>query len=265
MMACHICNYWTPERGCSHYGPDPEICPPQIQELIQAGALFVINHSGGKDSQAMTIRLEKMIPARQLVIIHAELPGVDWPGINEHIESTSLGIPVNYCRAKKTFFEMVEKRQMFPSPQQRQCTSDLKRDPIQVFINRYARDNKFTQVVNCSGIRADESPNRSKKNPLKISARATTKSRTQWEWMPIFSMNIRQVWQEITTAGQRRHPIYEQGMTRLSCCFCIMASKQDLRTAARLNPELAKKYMETEERIGFTMSMERIPLRQIIN
>lgn len=21
-MPCHICNYWTPESGCVHYGPD---------------------------------------------------------------------------------------------------------------------------------------------------------------------------------------------------------------------------------------------------
>ena len=33
-------------------------------------------------------------------------------------------------QAGKTFFDMVEHRQMFPSPKNRQCTSDLKRGPI---------------------------------------------------------------------------------------------------------------------------------------
>lgn len=22
IMSCHLCNYWTPENGCNHYGPD---------------------------------------------------------------------------------------------------------------------------------------------------------------------------------------------------------------------------------------------------
>lgn len=35
-----------------------------IQSLIDAGALFVSNHSGGKDSQAMLIKLLDVIPVR---------------------------------------------------------------------------------------------------------------------------------------------------------------------------------------------------------
>jgi 3'-phosphoadenosine 5'-phosphosulfate sulfotransferase (PAPS reductase)/FAD synthetase len=35
---------------------------------------------------------------------------------------------------KRTYLEMVEQRGMFPSPQYRQCTSDLKRGPIEKFI-----------------------------------------------------------------------------------------------------------------------------------
>ena len=35
---------------------------PNIQELIARNALFVINHSGGKDSQAQTSYLLRTIP-----------------------------------------------------------------------------------------------------------------------------------------------------------------------------------------------------------
>lgn len=55
--------------------------PAQVRRLIDEGALFVVNHSGGKDSQAMLIRLHAVIPADQLLIVHADLPEVDWEGI----------------------------------------------------------------------------------------------------------------------------------------------------------------------------------------
>ncbi|MCY3761193.1 MAG: hypothetical protein OXH50_08070 [Gemmatimonadetes bacterium] len=37
--------------------------PPACQRLIEQGALFAINHSGGKDSQAMTVLLSRLLPA----------------------------------------------------------------------------------------------------------------------------------------------------------------------------------------------------------
>ena len=36
---------------------------------IQKGALFVINHSGGKDSQAMMIKLLEFVPKEQIVVV----------------------------------------------------------------------------------------------------------------------------------------------------------------------------------------------------
>ena len=49
-------------------------------------------------------------------------------------------------------------------------------------------------------------------------------------------------------------------MSRLSCVFCIMASRADLRTAAQLQPALYRTYVELEERIGHTLSPSGLPL-----
>lgn len=238
--------------------------PQEILDLIAAGALFVCNDSAGKDSQAMKIKLIELVPKDQLVIVHANLPGVEWDGNIEHIQKYAQGVPVHEVQAGKTFLGMVEARGMFPSPSQRQCTSDLKRDPIQKFINKYCKDRGFTQVVNCMGLRADESPARAKKEVFKVNNRTTVKHRQQWEWLPIHDFTIEQVYDAIAIAGQRRHWAYDAGMTRLSCCFCIMASESDLKTAARLKPELAAQYIALEEKINFTMSMSRRPLKDII-
>lgn len=235
-----------------------------VNGLININALFVINDSAGKDSQAMKIKLIKLIPKDNLVIVHANLPGVEWDGNLEHIKKYSQGIPVFEVKARKTFFEMVEHRKMFPSPKNRQCTSDLKRGPIQKFINNYSKEKGFNVVVNCMGLRSEESPGRAKKIPFQFKPGNSSKSRTQYEWLPIHEMKINEVWQTIESAGQKPHWAYEKGMTRLSCCFCIMASEHDLKTAAILKPELAAKYIEVEDRLNFTMSMSKKPLKEII-
>ncbi|WP_305968328.1 MULTISPECIES: hypothetical protein [unclassified Mameliella] len=46
--------------------PDPQPMPPVICEMLDAGALFSVNHSAGKDSQAMLITLRRMGVARML-------------------------------------------------------------------------------------------------------------------------------------------------------------------------------------------------------
>ena len=59
--------------------------PPRCNEMIRAGALVAINSSGGKDSQCMTILLSRLVPREQLLVVHAPLGEVEWPGTVEHI------------------------------------------------------------------------------------------------------------------------------------------------------------------------------------
>lgn len=228
-----------------------------IRELINDGALFVINHSGGKDSQAMTAKLRSMIPPSQLHIIHAHLPGVEWEGTEEQVRRYSRDIPVSVVQSGKTFFEMVEHRKMFPSPTHRQCTSDLKRCPIEKEIRKIMRERGFTKVVNCMGLRSQESPARAKAVEFKWSEKNSKAGRTWFDWLPIHDMTLQDVWKTIADAGEQPHWVYAKGMSRLSCVFCIMSNNSDLRIASQLNPELFNKYVETEKRLGFSFIMPK--------
>lgn len=230
----------------------------RVHTLIQRGALFVINHSAGKDSQGMAIMLQRIIPANQLLVIHADLGGVEWEGNVDHIRATLPELPLIVCRNEnKTFLQMVERRGKFPSPQQRQCTSDLKRGPIEREIRRHLKANpRFGGlVVNCMGMRAQESSSRAKLRTFKLNEGNSVAGREWYDWLPIHELTTEQVFRTIRDAGQEPHWAYAQGMTRLSCCFCIMASQADLKTAARLKPELYRTYVDLEKRLGFTMSM----------
>jgi hypothetical protein len=124
------------------FGDEPGAIPELVQSLIERGALFVVNHSGGKDSQAMYLLLRQHVPAAQLVIVHADLGPVEWAGAFEHIKATTAGEPVHVCRSRRTLLQMIEERGMFPSPQQRQCTSDLKRGPIERTIRGITRERQ---------------------------------------------------------------------------------------------------------------------------
>jgi len=237
----------------------------EIEELRDRGALFVLNHSGGKDSQTMTILVRNLVPDRQILVIHAVLEGVVWEGDIEQIEATTEELPLILAHPVKTFFQMVERRQRWPSPQQRQCTSDLKRGPIEREIRRYLKQHHEYHglVVNCMGMRAEESPGRAKLETLKLNKRNSKAGREWYDWLPIHKMTTAGVFETIRAAGQTPHWVYAAGMTRLSCCFCIMASQSDLRCAAGLKRDLYRRYVETEKRIGYTVNMAGKGLEEV--
>ena len=244
------------------------IITPDIQRLIDAGALFVINDSGGKDSHAMKILMRRYIPHDQLVIIHADLGKVDWEGTLEHIEQYAHGIPHHVVRSHKNLLQMVLDRGMFPSPKFRQCTSDLKRSPIEKKILELLLDWKSPYIVNCMGMRATESSARAKQIsfkhkqkksvPQRISRRTGIvwqKERVWFDWLPIHHLTTAQVFGTIFDAGEKPHWVYGKGMSRKSCKLCIMSSLQDLKTAAVLDPENYRDYVRAERTTGQTMLM----------
>ena len=233
------------------------VVPDNIKTLLKRDALFVVNHSGGKDSQAMYILLKNLIPRNQLLIIHADLPGADWPGTWEHILNTvQSGHTLKKVVAVKTFMEMVERRQMWPSPKYRQCTSDLKRGPIEKEIRHYIKETgRSGLVISCMGLRAEESTQRAKVHAFKYNKR-NSKARREWyDWLPIHGLTTSQVFDTIKGANEKPHWAYEKGMSRLSCMFCIMASRKDLITAAKLSPKTYQMYCKKEREINHTFIM----------
>jgi 3'-phosphoadenosine 5'-phosphosulfate sulfotransferase (PAPS reductase)/FAD synthetase len=252
--------------------PDTQTTTPNYSEipgLIERGALFVINHSGGKDSQAMYLYLvnELRIPSEQVLVIHADLPGVDWEGTEQHIRTTIASYHnLEVVRAGKTFMEMVENRQMWPSPKYRQCTSDLKRGPIEKAIRHHIKNNNLDGlVVNCMGLRAEESCMRAKATTFKFNKKNSKAGREWYDWLPIHHWDIDRVFQTIANWNQEPHWAYAKGMSRLSCRFCIMSSDKDLKTAAKLAPEAYQEICNMERKIDQTFMMPRNGVRKFLN
>lgn len=259
----------------------------QVAELVKRGALFVVNNSGGKDSQAMLLEVAKLVPASQILSLHASLgeagrdeDGVEWPDTEKWVRymSAELGVAVEVCKAKKTLLGMVDSSanrlraqgkydsaSPWPSPKYRQCTSDLKRGPLEKAIRAYIKANGLSGiVVNCVGLRAAESGNRAKaKVWVQKKATKTGAVRERYDWLPIHHLTTDEVFATIAAAGHRPHWAYGAGMSRLSCCFCIMAKESDLTTAARLLPDLFARYVEKERELGKTLRMDGKGLEEV--
>ncbi len=240
-----------------------------IRSLVDRNALFVCCHSGGKDSQAQLCVLRSLVPSDQILILHADLADVEWKGTLDHARRDAGNLPFRVCKSEtKTFLTMVEARGMFPDPQRRQCTSDLKRGPMEKAIRHYLKEPGNQRynglVVNCMGMRAEESPGRKKLAPFKLNEGNSKAGREWYDWLPIHDMKLEQVWQILRESNRDVHWAYKRGMSRLSCAFCIMASQPDLRTAAVHNPELFGRYVELERQQGRSMLMPKKGLPQFL-
>lgn len=236
--------------------------------------VVLLNTSAGKDSQAMLDVVVELADAEavrdRLVAVHADLGRVEWPGTKElaaeHAAHYGIRFEVVRNRNWADLLERIEARGAFPDAARRWCTSDFKRSPVHTLLTRLVAERRNgdgavrgpdgslerrrVRILNCMGMRAQESPARAKRSPFRIDARASNGKRHIDEWLPIHDWPEEDVWTRIASAGTRHHPAYDLGMPRLSCSFCVLASRGALVRAARLRPDLAEDYRAVEERTG---------------
>ncbi len=250
----------------------------EVIKLRDQGALFVVSHSGGKDSQAMFILVSKLVPKEQIYVIYALLAEVVFDGTESHARNTTQGFQFKTVTHSKgaTLLTLAAKRGKWPSPEIRSCTSSLKTGPIEKEIRAELKRRGLSIVVSCIGLRAEESPARSKQLVFKrgderqciadktLKSGQVKRGRDWYVWLPIFDHTESDVFGAIRDAGQLPHWAYSKGMTRLSCCFCIMASKADLKVAAQLVPDLYSKYVALEIQMDQTLLMPKGGKRQFL-
>lgn len=226
---------------------------------VDNGALVVVNHSGGKDSQATYAVIRSLVPADQIIVVHADLGDeVEHLGVQDHIrENINHDLLVAKAVWKdgssKTLLNAIERRGMWPSSAARYCTSDLKRTPCEKVV-RAQHDwvAKPRNVISCFGFRAEESTARSKRPTWSRVARNCTRAREWFEFSPIHDLTTAEVFEVIRLDGQLPHPIYATGNERLSCVFCVLGSDNDLRNGAKQRPELFDRYVRLEESMEHT-------------
>lgn len=228
-----------------------------LPEAVLTAQKIFVNHSGGKDSQAMLAALVAAGLKDKLILVHADLGEMEWEPMQTFITANSFGIELVVVKPAIDFFELCRKYKRLPSGLARFCTSELKTRPIGQWIKSYCKEHGITKAVNAMGIRADESQARAKKDPLKRSKLAT-KALELTEWYPIFDYKLADVWATIASAGQQPHTVYSRGYSRLSCVFCVFGRIDEHKMAAKERPELFKKMADLEQELGKSIRMKQV-------
>lgn len=212
---------------------------------------LVISFSGGKDSQAMLAFICEKYPDHKKHVVFADT-GWEHDGIIEWCrqEAGRFGLPLHVVRnPNKDFFKMVRHRKKFPGMSMRQCTSDLKTGPIMTWIRRNVKD---PVVINCVGLRAEESAARAKKPKLSRNKKESNSKRVIWNWNPIHDWSEYRVRGYLIEKGIHLHPAY-QYLKRLSCRVCIFMNDHDLRQVKKNDPGAIELVSQVEKEIGFNM------------
>ncbi len=236
--------------------------------------VILVNSSGGKDSQVqLDVIAEQCREAGimdRLVVVHCDLGRVEWEGTRELAQEQAAHYGVRFevvSRPQGDLLTHIEKREMFPGPSTRYCTSDHKRGQVRRLMTQltdevrsrlYARGiERQVRILNCMGLRADESSARAKLEAFSFDAGASNGRRHVDTFLPIHAWTAEQVWARIKQSGVRHHRAYDLGMPRLTCCFCIYAPKAALMLAGEHNRKLLDEYVRVEEKIGHTFTVKQ--------
>lgn len=232
----------------------------------------LVNSSAGKDSQAMLTMLVRLAESQgadlaRFVVVHADLGRVEWEGTLDLAAEQAAAYGLRFevvTREKGDLLHQAEhERGMWPSSAARWCTSDQKTSQVTKLMTRLVQEHRDAtgstrqvRILNCLGIRAQESPARAKKQAWSRDNASNGKRHVD-RWLPIFDWTEDRVWSVIRESGVRHHEAYDAGMPRLSCVFCVLAGERELVLAARLNPALAAEYEAAESRMGHTFQNGR--------
>ncbi len=246
---------------------------------------IVVSTSAGKDSQAMLdlvccVAKELGILDR-VVAVHCDLAEEEWPGTRELAEEQARHYGVRFEVVKRKqggILQHVMDRHAqlvkdgktappWPAKGTQWCTSDHKRGQVATLFTRLAAETRKVRpgrvrILNCMGMRSGESCARQKLRPFKLDKPNTNGRRTTHIWLPIHHWTVEQVWDRIKGSGVRHHWAYDIGMPRLSCVFCIFAPRAALMLGGIHNRELLDKYIEVEQKTGFSFRKE-LPLLEI--
>lgn len=225
---------------------------------------IVINSSGGKDSQTALHHVMQQcdlqgIDRSKIVVSHQCLGKMEWDGTRELVERQAdhYGLRVEVSRYRdrngleSNLLDYVRARRKWPDNKNRFCTSEFKRGPGGRIIVKLWREAEGP-ILNIYGFRADESPARSKKIVFGLNPRFSSNKRKVYDWLPIHTWNVDQVWASIRSSGVPHHRAYDLGMSRLSCRFCIFAPRNSLLISGIANPQLLDEYCNLENEIGHT-------------
>jgi 3'-phosphoadenosine 5'-phosphosulfate sulfotransferase (PAPS reductase)/FAD synthetase len=239
--------------------------------------VILVNTSAGKDSQVMLEIIcdeaKRLGVLDRVVAVHCDLGRCEWEGVPALAELQAIlcGVKrfVKVSRPQGDLLEHVLDRGMWYAPRARFCTSDHKRAQVRKLMTQTVdeihaeemaakpgsrrKDCSRVRILNCIGIRRNESQGRTEMQPFYQEPSPSSNGRREvWRFHPIFEWSKDEVWEHIHASELPHHPAYDLGMPRLSCVFCPFAPAAALALAGRHNRALLDEHIEVERATGHT-------------
>jgi 3'-phosphoadenosine 5'-phosphosulfate sulfotransferase (PAPS reductase)/FAD synthetase len=236
---------------------------PIITTLLNDHAPVAIGVSGGKDSDAAAFAtLEYLISVGHRgprLLIHSDLGRTEWAESLPQCERLAERLGTELVVVRRQAGDMLDRwltrwannverycnlecvKLILPwsTAAMRFCTSELK---TAVICRELVRRFPGQTIVSVAGIRRDESPGRAKAPICRQQNKLTsaTHQTTGYDWLPILDWTKQDVIDLHTARGFPLHEAYTTN-SRVSCVFCILASRADL-VASTTWPEHADLY-----------------------
>ncbi|CAM3421817.1 phosphoadenosine phosphosulfate reductase family protein [Paracidovorax anthurii] len=229
-------------------------CDPVIDVALAGHAPVFVGVSGGKDSQALAYRvqthLDRIGHAGPRALIHSDLGRIEWRDSAPVCERLAQRLGWELVTVRRPAGDMVDRwlsrwaanveryralscvKLIMPwsSAAQRFCTSELKSQVIARAIRaRYPAG----PVVSAVGLRWQESARRARQPVAKRDAVLTRARGIGLSWHAIIHWQRQDVLDYIGQCGGVLHEAYRiYGSSRVSCAFCVLASRADLLAAS---------------------------------
>ena len=207
----------------------------------------IVNFSGGKDSTVAILEALKVYPKDEIMLCYQDT-GAEYLETDSHTKliASILDLPLVTIKPNRDFWQEVQFRGYFPTPDCRSCTEMLKIHTFQKWFNsvKYGYD----EIIVVFGKRAEESLARRKLTEWHTDKYLTTKAIEPKIWNPCLEMTEKEVYARIEAEGLPLHPCYEFSR-RCSCWCCIFQHPNVVRTYAEMHPDLYEKACLVEDEI----------------
>lgn len=249
---------------------------PEIVDLAKRGAWFVFSVSGGKDSGAALHAgcawLDEMgHPRDRRIALHADLQRAEWPETLDTVRRVAdhVGIRCETTFQTKDLLWRFEDRWRrcldryaaleaisLPTPWSSSSSLFCRSEQKEVSLSRYkAALADSLPVVGITGLRRQESARRAGIDICSVDgAMKRRNNRAGLLWNPIAEWSADEVFAYHAANGIPLHRAYSLGSTRLSCAYCVLASRNDLTVAYTSGENLStyRAYVALEIRSAFS-------------
>ncbi len=206
---------------------------------------YAIAFSGGIDSTITLYLVAKALGTDKIIAVYSDT-GLEFPETKLFVKRTAekLGVHLEVVRSNEKFWELINKRRILPSRDNRWCTGLLKIRPLYEFYKK----NNIRLVF--EGIRMYESSSRGRLSRITTSRYMAGIRRA----LPIISWTRLEAQLVALNFGLDVNPLYSKGFTRIGCIICPAMNMHELHISYTMYKKVFKEIADSlDTDIGYVL------------